>query len=126
MALGNLSKRLEDLHVEVRALKIALADGRVPAHAKGVILLMVGYALSPTDLIPDFIPVVGQIDDMVIVPIGFTLAWRLVPGDVRREIRKRAEEEVRDAEPASGLFLSVLAALWMFISYAVFALLADD
>lgn len=123
--ISRFHKRIEDLRVEVRALRIALGDDRVPPHAKGVILLVVGYALSPADLLPDVIPLVGQLDDAVIVPIGMTLAWMLVPADLRREIRDRAEKEVAEAgEPDAGL-LGVLAGLIMAAAYAVMALLAD-
>lgn len=125
MGLPRLSSKLEDLRVEVRALGLALGDDRVPAHAKAVIFLVVGYALSPADLLPDFIPFLGQLDDFVIVPIGLTLAWKLVPGDVRREIRDQAQEEVADAPPVSGALAAALAAVWMAVGYAVSALLAD-
>lgn len=123
--ISRFHKRIEDLRVEVRALRIALGDDRVPPHAKAIILLVVGYALSPADLLPDVIPLVGQLDDAVIVPIGMTLAWMLVPGDLRREIRDRAEREVAEAgRPDAGL-LGVLAGLIMAAAYAVMALLAD-
>lgn len=118
-------RRLRELRVEIRALRLALGDDRVPPHAKAVILLVVGYALSPADLLPDVIPLVGQLDDMVIVPIGLTLAWMLVPGDLRREIRDRAETEAAEAGPPDTGLLGVLAGLVMAAAYAVVALIAD-
>ena len=73
------------------ALRLAVRDPRVPWYAKAVALAVAGYALSPIDLIPDFIPVLGYLDDVVIVPAGILLAIRCIPPELMEEFRTRAE-----------------------------------
>ena len=72
-------------------MKYALDDPRTPRAAKILGAAFMAYLLSPIDLIPDFIPVVGQIDDIVLVPAGFFLVWRMIPREVWRDARERAE-----------------------------------
>jgi uncharacterized membrane protein YkvA (DUF1232 family) len=76
---------------EVRFVKLVLAHERTPRAAKWLAYGLVGYALSPIDLIPDFIPVLGHLDDLVILPIGLWCLMRMLPADVRRECREKAE-----------------------------------
>ena len=72
---------------DVYALYLAAGDPRVPWYAKAVAVAVAAYALSPIDLIPDFIPVLGYVDDVLIVPAGILLAVKLVPPDVMAELR---------------------------------------
>ncbi|MEZ5872504.1 MAG: YkvA family protein [Nitratireductor sp.] len=81
--------------LDVVALYIAMRDTRTPALAKVVSLAVVGYALSPIDLIPDFIPVIGYLDDLLIVPLGILLAVRLVPASLMVEFRALAKSHGR-------------------------------
>jgi uncharacterized membrane protein YkvA (DUF1232 family) len=74
------------------ALYLATRDPRVPWYTKALALGVVGYALSPIDLIPDFIPVIGYLDDLILVPLGLALVLRLTPGHVLAECRERAQE----------------------------------
>ncbi|HIC67429.1 MAG TPA: DUF1232 domain-containing protein [Paracoccus sp.] len=76
---------------DVVALYLAARDPRVPWLAKVVAVGVVTYALSPIDLIPDFIPVLGYLDDAILVPLGILLAVRLVPGDVMDDLRAKAD-----------------------------------
>ena len=76
---------------EIRFLRLAASDPRVPWYAKALCVAIAAYALSPIDLIPDFIPVLGYLDDLVLVPLGIWLAIRLIPREVRDELRQRAE-----------------------------------
>ncbi len=78
---------------DVVALWLAVRDPRVPWYAKAVAAAVAVYALSPIDLIPDFVPVLGYLDDLVIVPLGVLLAVRLIPPPVMAELRHRAEEQ---------------------------------
>lgn len=75
---------------ELAALAIAYRDPRTPLGARAIIAAVLAYALSPIDLIPDFVPVVGILDDLVLLPIGAALALRLLPEDVLREARQAA------------------------------------
>jgi uncharacterized membrane protein YkvA (DUF1232 family) len=72
---------------DVHALYLAARDPRVPWYAKALAALVAGYALSPIDLIPDFIPVVGYLDDVILVPLGIVLVIRLIPPEVMAEHR---------------------------------------
>ena len=87
--VGRWRARARGLETEVRALWLASRDPRVPWLAKAVAGLTVAYALSPIDLIPDFIPVLGHLDDLVLVPLGLALAIRLVPPEILAEHRAR-------------------------------------
>ena len=92
---ASLATRLERwariLKRDALALQLAVRDPRVPWYAKAVALAVAGYALSPIDLIPDFIPVLGYLDDVVIVPAGIFLAIRCIPPELMEEFRTRAE-----------------------------------
>ncbi len=71
--------------------KRLLGDGRVPRTGKLMLFGVAGYVAFPLDLIPDFIPVLGQLDDIVIVPAGFYLVWRMIPREVWTDAQARAE-----------------------------------
>jgi uncharacterized membrane protein YkvA (DUF1232 family) len=77
---------------EVYTLYYACRDPRVPWYAKAVAGVVVAYALSPIDLIPDFIPVLGYLDELVLVPLGVALVLKLIPADVLEDCRRRAEQ----------------------------------
>ena len=76
---------------QAAAMKFALQDPRTPRSAKLLGAAFMAYLLSPIDLIPDFIPVIGQLDDIVLVPAGFYLVWRMIPREVWREAQAKAE-----------------------------------
>jgi len=96
---------------DVLALFIASRDSRTPWLAKVVAGLVAAYALSPIDLIPDFIPVIGYLDDLIIVPLGIWIAVRLVPDGLMREFRTEAAR--LEAKPASRAGALFIAALWI-------------
>ena len=93
------------------ALWLAARDPRVPWYAKAVAGAVAAYALSPIDLIPDFIPIFGYLDDLVIVPLGILLAVKLVPSELMAEFRAEA---VRRDKPTSRTGLMVIVAVWIF------------
>ncbi len=99
----------EAIKRDVLALWLAARDPRVPWYAKAVAGAVAAYALSPIDLIPDFIPVLGYLDDLVIVPLGILLAVKLVPSDVMAELRAEAAQRTK---PASKAGLALIVALW--------------
>ncbi|WP_201414593.1 YkvA family protein [Mesorhizobium sp. J8] len=101
---------------DVVALWIAARDPRVPWYAKATAGAVAAYALSPVDLIPDFIPVIGYLDDLLIVPVGIMLAVKLVPADLMREFR---EEAMRREKPVSKAGLAFMLALWAMAAVAL-------
>ncbi|MBB3964004.1 YkvA family protein [Rhizobium metallidurans] len=102
----------KSLKRDVVALWLAARDRRVPWYAKAVAGAIAAYALSPIDLIPDFIPVLGYLDDLVIVPLGILLAVRLVPPDVMAELRMDAAARLERPSGRAGLV--VILAIWLF------------
>lgn len=95
---------------DVMALRSAALDDRVPWYAKALAAAVAAYALSPIDLIPDFIPVVGYLDDLIIVPLGLWFAIRLIPPDVMAEHRAAAADAPRLVSPAGA---AVVIAIWL-------------
>ena len=87
-----LRARVDQLGIDVATLAYAARDPRTPWYAKALVLTVVGLALSPVDPIPDFVPVLGYLDDLVFVPAGVLLARRLVPDPVLSDARERATE----------------------------------
>lgn len=119
--LGRLRGWARSIKRDVIALYLASRDPRVPWHAKAMAVCVVAYALSPIDLIPDFIPVLGYLDELVVLPLGILLAVRLVPADLMVEFREEAnrwgERPTSRAGAAVIVVLWLLAAgllLWMF------------
>ena len=92
------------------ALYFAGRDPRTPWHAKAVAFAVAAYALSPIDLIPDFIPILGYLDDLVIVPLGILLAVYLIPADLMAEFRHTASE--RSRMPKHWLGAAFIVGVW--------------
>jgi uncharacterized membrane protein YkvA (DUF1232 family) len=96
---------------DIVAVWLAARDPRVPWQAKALAAAVAAYALSPLDLIPDFIPIVGYVDDLIIVPLGILLVVRLVPAELMREFR--AEAGRRQNLPRSIVAGCVIVAIWI-------------
>jgi uncharacterized membrane protein YkvA (DUF1232 family) len=109
--LARLRDWAREMKRDVTALYLAARDPRVPWYAKALALAVAAYALSPIDLIPDFIPVIGYLDDVVIVPLGILLAVRLIPPEVLAE--HRATAAALGARPVSRTAALVVVAIWM-------------
>jgi uncharacterized membrane protein YkvA (DUF1232 family) len=116
---------LRDLRRELHALYLAAKDPRVPWYAKALAGFVVAYALSPIDLIPDFIPVVGLLDDLVVVPLGILAVRRMIPAAVLADCRARADAKLL-AGPQRRLTLVVVlvAVAWIAAAIVVIAILA--
>jgi uncharacterized membrane protein YkvA (DUF1232 family) len=111
--LDNWKRRAQRLKAEVYALYLAYRDPRVPWYAKVLAACVVGYAISPIDLIPDFIPGLGYLDDLVLIPLGVALTLRLIPSGVMVECRERARTELADGKPVSRAAAAVIVAIWL-------------
>jgi len=111
----------KSLKREVTALNFARQDPRCPTTAKIVALATIAYAVSPIDLIPDFIPVLGLLDDIILVPAGVALAIKLIPKEVMKDARAKALES--EKLPKSWISGACVAAVWVaagaYASYKV-------
>ena len=107
--------RLKDwaraLKRDVHALYLASRDPRVPWYAKAMAIAVAGYALSPIDLIPDFIPVLGFLDDVVILPLGIFVTIRLIPPAILAE--HRAAAAASEERPVSRVAATVIVSAWV-------------
>ena len=95
MHLKSCKTKSKQLKTEIVALYLASKRPRTPWYAKALAAFIIGYALSPIDLIPDFIPVVGYLDDFIIIPAGIALLIKIIPGDVLEECRAKAQLDRR-------------------------------
>jgi uncharacterized membrane protein YkvA (DUF1232 family) len=106
---------------DVHALWLAARDSRTPWHAKLLALVTAAYALSPIDLIPDFIPVIGYLDDLVLVPLGVLLVVRLIPSELMQEYRATAILAAQ--RPVSRIAACVFVMSWLALAITVTYLL---
>jgi uncharacterized membrane protein YkvA (DUF1232 family) len=93
-AWARWKQRAQQLKLETWTIYLAYRDPRTPWYARFFAVLVAGYALSPIDLVPDFIPVLGYLDDLILVPLGLALALRMIPQPVLDECREKARQDV--------------------------------
>jgi uncharacterized membrane protein YkvA (DUF1232 family) len=114
--LAELKQRARGLKAETFALYLAARDPRTPWYAKLLVAGIVAYALSPIDLIPDFVPVLGYLDDLILIPAGIALAIRLVPDSVLADCRAQAQEIFTNGKPLSRITGVVIVVIWMALA----------
>lgn len=117
----NWRARARQLKRETLALYFAARDPRTPWYARALGVAVAAYALSPIDLIPDFVPVLGYLDDLIIVPLGIMLAVRLVPGPVMADCRRRAA--IQAARPTSRGAAVAIIGVWLLVAVLVLSVL---
>lgn len=115
-SLAPLKQRARHLKAETIALYLAARDPRTPWYAKLLVAGIVAYALSPVDLIPDFIPVLGYLDDLLLIPIGIALAIKLIPDHVLTECRAQANAGNQPGKSVSRIAGAVIVAIWMVLA----------
>ena len=115
MRLINL-KRTWGVQREAMTLYLALRDRRVPWPAKLIAGAIALYVLSPIDLIPDFIPVLGQLDDLVLLPLGFRLVAKRIPPPVLEDLRQEAERRVGRLRRKGALAIAAFFAFWIVLA----------
>lgn len=106
------------LKTDVYALYLAHRDPRIPWYAKALAACIVGYAFSPVDLIPDFIPVLGYLDDIILIPLGIALVIRMIPKEVLEEYRKKAEDALAGKRPRNWFAAGIIILIWVLLSAA--------
>jgi uncharacterized membrane protein YkvA (DUF1232 family) len=118
MRISSWKEKAKRLKTDTYALYLAFKDRRTPWYAKAFIILIVAYALSPVDLIPDFIPVIGYLDDLILVPAGIYLAIRMVPGTVINECRQKAASEKIDSR-VKWAAAAIILLVWLLVIYLI-------
>ena len=114
-AIERWKKRIKELKTETYAIYLASKDPRVPWYAKAVIVFVVAHTFSPIDLIPDFIPVLGYLDDLIITPLGIALALKMVPKDVLTECREEARKSIDQEKPTNWTAAAIIIVIWLVI-----------
>jgi uncharacterized membrane protein YkvA (DUF1232 family) len=109
-------QKARQLKLEVLAISLAYRDPRVPWYARIFAACVVGYAFSPIDLIPDPIPVLGYLDDLVLVPLGITLALKMIPPEVMAESRVKAQQILEGGKPVSWVAATVIILIWVCLA----------
>lgn len=114
-----LKHKVTQLKKQIRVLRIAYSDSRTPFYAKLLIGLTVGYLLSPIDLIPDFIPVLGLLDDLILVPILIAISTKSIPNKVLVDAREKLESIPERTKKKNWFFAVVVIFIWLLILYFV-------
>lgn len=115
----SLKERAKRLKSEIPALYLALKRKETPAAAKIFAGITVAYALSPIDLVPDLIPVLGYLDDVILLPALAALTIKLIPKDVMEECRKESERMWEDGKPKKWYFALPIIAFWLIIIWLI-------
>ena len=111
-----LKQQVHRLRSETFALYLAARHPQTPWYAKVLVAGIVAYAISPVDLIPDFIPLLGYLDDLIVIPLGMALAIRLIPESILSECRIQADKTFRDRKPESRIAGAVIVIIWLALA----------
>jgi len=117
--LSTLKHRAKQLKAEAQVLILAYRDKRTPLTAKILIGITVGYLLSPIDLIPDFIPILGLFDDFIIVPVLIALSIKLIPPTVLNDAREQLKNNPQRYKKNNWLFAALIIIIWLSILYII-------
>ncbi|WP_149554898.1 YkvA family protein [Treponema pectinovorum] len=111
----NLNERIKNLKTDIPAIFLALKDKKTPIFAKLLAALTVAYAFSPIDLIPDFIPVVGYFDDIIILPILIALTVKFIPSEVLERSRKQSQKFWQEGKHKKWYFAIPVLIIWILL-----------
>lgn len=114
-----LKERAKKFKSDIPALFLALKDKDTPAAAKILAAVTVGYALSPVDLIPDFIPVLGYLDDLILLPALIAMTVKLIPTEILEKCRKQSEGMWQDGKPKRWYYAIPIVIFWVIIIYVI-------
>ena len=115
----SLKEKAAQLKIDVPAVFLALGDKKTPWYAKIFAAITVAYALSPIDLIPDFIPILGYLDDLVILPLLVALTVKFIPKDVFAEYRERAKGMWAEGKPKRWYYAIPIVLIWALIIFLI-------
>ena len=116
-------RRARQLKSETYALYLAYRDPRTPWYGRLCAALVVGYAFSPIDLIPDFVPILGYVDDLILVPLGIILALKTIPAQVLLESREEAKRTLAEGKPIDQTAALFIVLLWILLAVIGIALI---
>jgi len=111
-------QQLRKLKQETYAIYIACKDPRVPWYARLLAGVVVAYAFSPIDLIPDIIPVIGYLDDLILVPLGIALVIKLIPPAVLQDCRQQAAAAMAEGKPTNWVAAIIVVVVWFLLGIA--------
>lgn len=109
----NWRQKVWQLKTETYALYLAYRDPRTPWYARLFAALVAGYAFSPLDLVPDFIPILGLLDDLLLIPLGIVIARRMIPAAVMADCRVKAESLKAEGKPVNRLAAAIIIVIWL-------------
>lgn len=115
----NMKERAKALKKDIPAVFLALKARETPIIAKIMAGITVVYALSPVDLVPDFIPVLGYLDDVILLPALIALTVKLIPGDVFEKYRAQAEDMWADGKPKKWYYAIPFVLIWVLLLYLI-------
>ncbi len=128
--IERVKEKTSELKKQVFALYLAYKKKETPLIAKVFTVIVVAYALSPVDLIPDFIPVLGYLDDFILIPMGVAIALKLIPAEIMEECRKEAEAKLQSDIPEAKAAGVIIVMLWIlilgFIGYMILAVIRKE
>ncbi len=113
--LEKLKEKARQLKRETYVLFLAYKNPATPWYAKVFGAVVVAYAFSPIDLIPDFIPILGYLDDLILVPLGIALALKMIPEEVLMAARAQADQEFIDGKPRNWVVGAVIILIWLIV-----------
>jgi len=116
MAVETWKRRARALKADTYALYLACRDSRVPWYARLLAACIVAYAFSPIDLIPDFVPVLGYLDDLILIPLGIALLLCMIPPPVMAECREQARAALAEGRPTSWVAAAIIVAIWLLLA----------
>ncbi len=112
----SLKEKIGNLATDVHALYLASKEPEVPWYAKALMALLIGYFVCPIDPIPDFIPLIGELDELIVIPAGIAVVTKMIPKSVMEDCRKRAREEPVDTK-TKWVIVAVIIVFWVFVAY---------
>ena len=113
----------EKFEIETYALYLVYKDPRVPLRIKIIIILVIAYLLSPIDLIPDFIPVLGYLDDFLLITVGIPLLLKMVPKKIMDEHRECAKTKFSEGMPKSRIVALIVVLIWVLAAFVILNLI---
>jgi uncharacterized membrane protein YkvA (DUF1232 family) len=116
----NPKENIAKIEIETYALYLAGKDPRIPLHIKIIIILVIAYLLSPIDLIPDFIPIIGYLDDLLLITVGIPLLLRAIPKEIMDEHRKNAKSKLNEGMKKSWIVALIIILIWFLAAVILF------